>query len=107
LEFRQILMGVPVQISVYAADKQAANAAVHAAFDRIRQLNLIFSDYDEDSEISQVTRRALPGKLVSISPELAKVLDASLQISRQSGGAFDVSVGPLVKLWRLEAATDG
>src|SRR3984885_12594419 len=100
LEFRQILMGVPVQISVYAADKQAANAAVHAAFDRIRQLNLIFSDYDEDSEISQVTRRALPGKLVSISPEVAKVLDASLQISRQSGGAFDVSVGPLVKLWR-------
>jgi thiamine biosynthesis lipoprotein len=100
LEFRQILMGVPVQISVYAADKQAANAAVHAAFDRIRQLNLIFSDYDEDSEISQLTRRALPGKLVSISPELAKVLDASLQISRQSGGAFDVSVGPLVKLWR-------
>ncbi len=93
-------MGVPVQISVYAGDKQAANAAVHAAFDRIRQLNLIFSDYDEDSEISQLTRRAVPGKPMSVSPELAKVLAASLEISRQSNGAFDVTVGPLVKLWR-------
>jgi FAD:protein FMN transferase len=100
LEFRQILMGVPVQILVYAGDKQAANAAIHAAFDRIRQLNLIFSDYDEDSEISQLTRRALPGKSISISSDLAKVLGASLEISRQSGGAFDVTVGPLVRLWR-------
>lgn len=99
-EFRQILMGVPVRILVYSHDKQAANAAVHAAFDRIRQLNLIFSDYDEDSEISQLTRRALPGKAIAVSPDLAKVLAASLEISRQSGGAFDVTVGPLVKLWR-------
>ena len=56
LEYRQILMGVPVRILVYARDKGLANAAVHAAFDRIRQLNLIFSDYDEDSEISRLCR---------------------------------------------------
>jgi len=41
-------MGVPVQILVYSADESLANAAVHAAFDRIRELNLIFSDYDDD-----------------------------------------------------------
>ena len=64
-------MGVPVQILVYASDKQAANSAVHAAFDRIRQLNLIFSDYDEESEISRLCRT--PGRegRFRLSPELA------------------------------------
>jgi thiamine biosynthesis lipoprotein len=104
-EYRQILMGVPVRILVYGRDKEAANAAVHAAFDRIRQLNLIFSDYDEDSEISQLTRRYIPGKPVTVSRELATVLAASLGVSRRSEGAFDVTVGPLVGLWRASRRT--
>jgi thiamine biosynthesis lipoprotein len=105
LEYRQILMGVPVRILVYAPDKEVANAAAHAAFDRIRQVNLIFSDYDEDSEISRLARRYTPGRPVSISADLAKVLAASLEVSRRSGGAFDVTVAPLVRLWRASRRT--
>jgi thiamine biosynthesis lipoprotein len=99
-EYQQILMGVPVKILVYAADESLANAAVHAAFDRIRQLNLIFSDYDDDSEISRLCRTSGPGRPVQVSAELAFVLADALQVARRSEGAFDVSVGPLVSLWR-------
>jgi thiamine biosynthesis lipoprotein len=104
LEYRQILMGVPVRILVYAREKEAANAAVHTAFDRIRKLNLIFSDYDEDSEVSRLVRSA-PGRSVHVSPDLATVLAESLDLSRRSEGAFDVTVGPLVTLWRSSRRT--
>jgi FAD:protein FMN transferase len=100
LEYRQVLMGVPVRILVYAGDKDLANAAVHAAFERIRQLNLIFSDYDEDSEISRLTRNYSTGQPIAVSADLATVFAASLEVSRRSEGAFDVTVGPLVRLWR-------
>jgi thiamine biosynthesis lipoprotein len=103
-EYRQVLMGVPVRILVYGRDKEAANAAVHAAFHRIRQLNLIFSDYDEDSEVSRLTRNQ-SGQPVAVSAELATVLAAALEVSRRSEGAFDVTVGPLVKLWRASRRT--
>jgi thiamine biosynthesis lipoprotein len=99
-EYQQVLMGVPVNIVVYSAGEPLANSAVHAAFDRIRQLNLIFSDYDDESEISRLCRTSGPGRPVSVSPELADVLAYSLEVSRRSEGAFDVTVGPLVNLWR-------
>jgi FAD:protein FMN transferase len=104
-EYQQILMGVPVKIVVYSAGEPLANSAVHAAFDRIRQLNLIFSDYDDDSEISRLCRTSRPGRPVSVSPELAFVLGYSLELSRRSEGAFDVTVGPLVSLWRKARRT--
>jgi thiamine biosynthesis lipoprotein len=104
-EYQQILMGVPVKILVYSADESLANAAVHAAFDRIRQLNLIFSDYDDDSEIARLCRTSGTGRPVPVSHELAFVLADALELSRRSQGAFDVTVGPLVNLWRKARRT--
>jgi FAD:protein FMN transferase len=104
-EYQQILMGVPVRIVVYSAREPLANAAVHAAFDRIRQLNLIFSDYDDDSEVSRLCRESGPGRPVRGSQDLAFVLANSLNLSRRSEGAFDVTVGPLVALWRKARRT--
>lgn len=104
-EYQQILMGVPVRILVYSADERVANAGVHAAFDRIRQLNLIFSDYDDESEISRLCRAARPGYPTQVSPDLAAVLADALALSRRSEGAFDVTVGPLVQLWRKARRT--
>lgn len=104
-EYQQILMGVPVKIIVYSYREPLANAAVHAAFDRIRRLNLIFSDYDDDSEISRLCRRSWPGRPVSVSSDLSFVLADSLDLSRRSEGAFDVTVGPLVNLWRKARRT--
>src|SRR5579864_8159797 len=93
-EYQQVLMGVPVKIVVYASEEALANAAVHAAFNRIRQLNLIFSDYDDESEITRLCRSSGPGRPVHVSADLADVLADSLDLSRRSDGAFDVTVGP-------------
>jgi thiamine biosynthesis lipoprotein len=99
-EFLQIRMGVQVNIQVYAADEEAANNAAEAAYARFRALDRIMSDYDPDSELMQLCRNSGPGRPVKISPELAFVLGRSLELSRRSGGAFDVTVGPFVDLWR-------
>ena len=99
-EFLQIQMGVPFKVVLYAPHEAIANRAVRAAFRRIKQLNRIFSDYAPDSELMQFCRISGPEKPVEVSSELYFVLSRSLALSRQSGGAFDVSVGPVVKLWR-------
>ena len=98
-EAQHVGMGVRFRIVGYGNDEDIARQAVRAAFDRIDELNRIFSDYDPKSEIRQLIE--LPtGKFHSVSPELASLLVTSAEIHDSSGGAFDVSVGPLSKIWR-------
>jgi FAD:protein FMN transferase len=79
-------------------------AAVEAAFDEARQLDSMLSNYKPDSEWSEVNRR-LPAKPGAISPELFQLLAACQEYSRQSEGAFDISVGPLMKVWGFYKGT--
>lgn len=99
-DFRQREMGVQFRISVYAPAQAAANAAAKGAFARIRQLNGLFSDYDENSELMRLCRDSGPGKPVKVSPELLAVLQHAVKLSRRTDGAFDVTVGHLTRLWR-------
>lgn len=92
--------GVPIKIVLYAADQRAAEQAALAALARIRQLNAIMSDYDPASELRQLCSTSGPGKPVVVSDELWEVLVRAQDFARQSQGAFDVTVGPLVRLWR-------
>jgi FAD:protein FMN transferase len=104
-ESTQIRMGVPVTITVYAPREEAANTAISAAFARIKELNDILSDYDPDSELMRLCRDAKPGQPVVVSPELFHVLTRAEDLSRRSDGAFDVTVGPVVQLWRKARRT--
>jgi thiamine biosynthesis lipoprotein len=99
-EFTQFQMGMPFRIVLYAPDADSANAAARAAYARIKQLNDIMSDYDPESELMQLCQTAGTATAVPVSRELLAVLSHSLALSRQSDGAFDVTVGPLVRLWR-------
>ncbi|MEX2288509.1 MAG: FAD:protein FMN transferase [Planctomycetaceae bacterium] len=99
-EFFQIQMGTPFKITLYSPDEDTANTASRAAFRRVKQLNAIFSDYDPDSETSQFCRRSGPGKPVALGSEMQHVLTRAIAVSQASEGAFDVTVGPVVKLWR-------
>jgi thiamine biosynthesis lipoprotein len=100
-EYLQIRMGVPVEIQVYAADESLANQAADAAYARLKQLDRIMSDYDPDSELMRLCAASRPGVPIEVSPDLAYILRRSLELSRQSNGAFDVTVGPVVDLWRV------
>ncbi|MHC4875080.1 MAG: FAD:protein FMN transferase [Planctomycetota bacterium] len=98
-DFRRIEMGVEFEIRVYACDSQAANKAATAAFDRIRELNVVMSDYQADSEVRRLCESAVENE-VAVSQDLLHVLVSSRRLTEESGGAFDVTVGPLTKLWR-------
>jgi len=92
-------MGALFKIVLYAPDESTATAASRAAFDRIAALDHIMSDYRSDSELMQLCRAA-GGPAVSISEDLYRVMAAAQALSEQSEGAFDITVGPLVQLWR-------
>ena len=98
--FTEPQMGAPFRIVLYALDKPAADAAARLAFDRIKQLNDILSDYDTDSELSRLSQTAGSGRSVKVSDDLWRVLERSQDLARRTDGAFDVTVGPAVSLWR-------
>jgi thiamine biosynthesis lipoprotein len=104
-EFTQIQMGMPFKLVLYAPHEDSANAAASAAYARIRELNRVMSDYDPDSELMRLCRTAGSGKAVPVSRDLLAVLIRAQALSQQSEGAFDVTVGPLVRLWRKARKT--
>jgi thiamine biosynthesis lipoprotein len=97
-------MGTLFRIIVYAPDEATAKRASQAAFDRIAALDARLSDYKADSELMQLCARAGKGP-VPVSKELFDVLTKAEEVSRLSGGAFDVTVGPVVRLWRRARRT--
>jgi thiamine biosynthesis lipoprotein len=99
-EFSQPKMGTTVGLILYAHDEKTARAAAAAAFDRIDQLNSILSDYLDDSQITRLSATAGSGRAVPLSRDLFDVLAAAQEIHAWSDGAFDVTVGPAVRLWR-------
>ncbi|NQU19946.1 MAG: FAD:protein FMN transferase [Candidatus Nealsonbacteria bacterium] len=99
-EFSRVEMAVPIKIVLYAPDETTAEQAATAAFDRIHVLNGILSDYDPNSELRRLCDTAARGKAVPVSRDLWKVFHRAQEVSKQSGGAFDVTIGPLSRLWR-------
>jgi thiamine biosynthesis lipoprotein len=93
-------MGTIFQVLLYAPDSVRAREAATAAFRRIDTLNAILSDYRDDSELNALCRTAGSGRWVRVSPDLWRVLRISHRAARESNGAFDVTVGPVVRLWR-------
>jgi thiamine biosynthesis lipoprotein len=93
-------MGLPFRMVLYATDSQQAEAAAQAAFARVRELNDIFTDYDSDSELSRLAQTSGQGQAVVVSPDLWAVLSRAQALAERTGGAFDVTVGPFVNLWR-------
>ncbi len=92
-------MGVQARIVLYAPDSSAARNAAAAAFDRIAYLDGVMSDYRSDSELMKLTARTGSGP-IPVSDDLFHVLSFALDLARRSDGAFDVTIGPLVRLWR-------
>jgi len=93
------LMGTFVTITLWAPSRQKAEDAINAAFDRIAYLEHMMSSYRADSEVARVNANAYERE-VEVSPELMDVLDLSIQYGRLSGGAFDITMAPLWKLWK-------
>ncbi len=98
-EFSETHMGTRFRIVLYAPDSATASQASRAAFDRVAALDNIMSDYRPGSELLRLCRGA-GGPPVKVSQDLFRVLAKSQEVSKQSNGAFDITVGPVVRLWR-------
>ena len=77
------------------AKGHGAKEAVGAAFEEIQRIEYVISNYDEESEISRLSR---DGKFEP-GPELRRFLEVSLRYSKETHGAFDISVGAAVRAW--------
>lgn len=93
-------MGTLFTLTLYASNSSQAQAAARAAFKRVDALEDIMSDYEADSELMRLCEQPV-GRPVQVSPELFEVVQQAQRISRLSGGAFDITVGPYVRLWRF------
>jgi FAD:protein FMN transferase len=91
-------MGSTYTIDLYGTDRIRMEDAADSAFDEVRRIDELLSNYKPDSELSQVNRRAAQAPM-KISPELFDLLSRCHEYSRQSEGAFDITVGPLMKVW--------
>ena len=99
-EFSHPQMGTMFKIILYAKDSSSAILASQKAFLRLDQLNLILSDYREDSEINQLCRTAGSGQSIKVSDDLWGIMQASVKAAQLSQNNFDITIGPLVQLWR-------
>lgn len=106
-EFESKHMGTSFRLTLYAADADKAGAAAKDAFARIAELDRTLTDYDPKSEAMRAcaANDAAPGKPIQVGRDLFAVLAAAEKVSKLSDGAFDVTVGPLSKLWRLTRRT--
>jgi thiamine biosynthesis lipoprotein len=98
LESSADAMGSTYSLVLYGEDRAKLEMASEDAFEEVRRLDRLLSNYRPESEWSQVNRYAAE-RPVKVSAELFQLLSACVEYSRQSEGAFDISVGPLMKVW--------
>ncbi|MFN3324043.1 MAG: FAD:protein FMN transferase [Bryobacteraceae bacterium] len=91
-------MGSTYTVVAYGENKFRLLAAVDEAFEEVRRLDHLLSNYRPGSEWSQVNRYAAE-RPVQVSEELYRLLSDCIEYSRASGGTFDITVGPLMKVW--------
>ena len=96
-EFEEIHMAVPVRIILYAPSSEVAEKAAKEAFASFHTLNGIMSDYDPESELSLLSEDR---GMTRVSEDLFVVLRAAKHYCTISDGAFDITAGPMVLLWR-------
>ena len=102
--YRQVHMAMPVEVTVWADTPQQAEAGARAAFAAFARVDDLMNDYVAQSEISRVSAAAGTGPQ-RIDDEMLAVLAGAERINELSGGAFDVTAGPVVALWRTAAKT--
>lgn len=98
--FREPHLGTHAGLVFYAPDNVVANRAAKAAYEKISDLDRVFSTYREDSELQRLCRHPMAANGVPVSDDLWNVLKVADKTSRESDGAFDVTVGPVARLWK-------
>lgn len=92
-------MGTILEITLVTRDPERAHALIERCFAETARLELIFTTWREDGELARLNAKAGQGPQPA-SPELVRILRDAQSFALETGGVFDVTVGPLVELWR-------
>ncbi|HPA19204.1 MAG TPA: FAD:protein FMN transferase [Verrucomicrobiae bacterium] len=99
-EYEHLQMATWFRLVIYAPERGIADRAATAAFARVDALNAAMSDFLPDSEVSRLTAPEHVKTAVPISEDLCRVFRCARPIEQNSGGALDLTAGPLTQLWR-------
>ena len=94
-------MGTVFEVVAYDTQDRRATAAIEDAFQEIERLDDVLSNYKPESELSRLNRNG-HFHAQTVSRDLYRVIEQSLEYSHLSEGEFDISVGPLVDLWKAQ-----
>lgn len=93
-----LAMDTVVSITAVSRSPEEAEKAADAAFGEVRRLERLLSFWTDNSEIALINKNA--GKSpVKVSPETLEIIEKSIFISENTGGAFDPTIGPVIRLW--------
>jgi len=95
----KIVMNTIAKIIAVAPDEKIAQLSINSAFEKIYRLEKLMNRYDPNSQISKVNRLAAK-EPIRVDKDLFDILQQSIYYSRKTDGAFDITVGPLVDLWK-------
>lgn len=104
-EKQKVLMGTLFKIKVFnggsGISREAFSAIADKAFDEVARLEAEMSEWRDDSPISMAATEA-GVRPVKITPDIAAVVETALEVSAETGGAFDISFKPLGKIWNVK-----
>src|SRR5215468_496105 len=103
---KRYIMGTIFEIAAYDQSPQRAARAIENAFQEIVRLDDLLSNYKPDSALSKLNRSA-HFQTQKVPSDLYRVIDQAVQFSRLSDGEFDISIAPLVNLWKAALRGDG
>jgi thiamine biosynthesis lipoprotein ApbE len=103
---KKYIMGTVFEIAAYDQTSEHALVALENAFQEIVRVDDLLSNYKTDSALSHLNRSA-HFHAEKVPSDLYRVVEESVRFSRLSGGKFDISIAPLVDLWKAAIAGEG
>jgi thiamine biosynthesis lipoprotein len=105
LHRQRFAMWTVVDILAYHPSRSEGEAAIAKALDEVERLDGILSNYEPESDISKLVRDARH-KAVAVDASLFEIIQKSAELSTRSQGRFDVTIGPLLKVWKKAKEED-
>jgi len=103
---KKYIMGTVFEIAAYDRSAEHASDAIEKAFQEIVRIDDLLSNYKPDSALSKLNLSA-HFHAEKVPPDLYRVIDESVHFSMLSDGKFDVSIAPLVNLWKAALRGEG
>jgi FAD:protein FMN transferase len=99
--FERDCMGAKFVVLIDEDDREKSEKGAIAAFRECERLNMVLSDYESSSELVRFSESSRSGTKFTLSDDLFKVLSHGQDLARETDGCFDVTIGPLSRLWRI------